>query len=83
MKDIIKCDGAVKPNSYIVTMKDGVVSTASTTSMLSSASEVTHNYTLINGYAGIFTEDDLNTLRSHDHIESIEEDSIMQVYDTQ
>jgi len=68
------------PGRYIVTLKDNVPLAAhvSTTqaSIASSTSNITHEFNLINGYVGEFTDDDLNDLRSHPDIASIEQDSI-------
>ena len=71
------------PGRYIVTLKDDVslathVSSVQTT-IASTTSNITHEYSLINGYAGEFTDDDLNDLRSHPDIASIEQDSIFQI----
>jgi len=41
-----------------------------------SSSHITHEFNLINGYAGKFTNDDLNDLRARLDIASIEQDSI-------
>ena len=66
------------PGRYIVTLKDDVslashVSSTQTT-IAATASNITHEYNLINGYAGEFTDEDLNDLRSHPEIASIEQD---------
>ena len=71
------------PGRYIVTLKDDVslashVSSTKAT-IASTASNITHEYNLINGYAGEFTDEDLNDLRSHPEIASIEQDSIFQI----
>ena len=70
------------PGRYIITLKEGVslaahVSSTQTT-FESTPSNVTHKFGIINGYAGEFTEEDLEGLRSHEEIASIEEDSIVQ-----
>ncbi|KAG5727551.1 Proteinase R [Termitomyces sp. T112] len=39
----------------------------------------THNWTVINGFAGQFTEDQINVLRAHGDVESITEDGFAQV----
>lgn len=82
LKTVAKYNGDVKPNSYIIKLKDGAVSTSST-SGISSGSQITHQYTIFNGFAGTFTQDDLNTLRAHEDVEFIEEDGIMKTFDTQ
>ena len=43
------------------------------TSAISSRSNVTHEWNIINTFAGTFTEDDMKFLKSHPHIKSIEE----------
>ena len=64
---------------YIVTLKGGTSLAAhisSTQSKIASTqSNITHQFGLINGYAGEFSEDDLNDLRAHPEIASIEEDA--------
>ena len=64
---------------YIVTLK-GEASLAAhvsstQTKIASTSSNITHEFGLINGYAGEFSEDDLNDLRAHPEIASIEEDA--------
>ena len=66
------------PGRYIITLKDDVslashVSSTQTT-IASTTSNITHEYDLINGYAGEFTDEDLKDLRSHPEIASIQED---------
>ena len=84
MASLLTVSKAKKPiaGRYIVTLK-GEASLAahvsSTQSKIASTpSNVTHEYGLINGYAGVFTEDDLNDLRAHPEIASIEEDGTVQ-----
>jgi len=68
------------PGRYIVVLKDDVSLAAHVGSIqariASTASNITDEFNLINGYAGDFTDDDLNDLRSHTDIASIEEDSV-------
>jgi len=68
------------PGRYIVTLKDDVSLAAHVSStkasIASTASNITDEFNLINGYAGEFTDDDLNDLRSNPDIASIEQDSI-------
>ena len=48
--------------SYIVTFKDDVVHSdglSSVTGGISSQSKITHKWNIINGFAGTFTDDDL------------------------
>jgi len=64
---------------YIVTLKGEASFAAHVSSteskIASTQSYITHEYGLINGYAGEFTEEDLNDLRAHPEIASIEEDA--------
>ena len=68
------------PGRYIVTLKEEVSLAAHISStqakIESTPSNITHEYSLINGYAGEFSDDDLNDLRAHPEIASIEEDGI-------
>ena len=70
------------PGRYIITLKEDVslATHVSSTqaSIASTASNITHELDIINGYAGEFTEDDLNDLRAHPEVASIEEDGIVQ-----
>jgi len=61
---------------YIVTLKDNVdhVGVSSVSSGISSQSEVTHDWSIINGFAGTFTDADLEVMRSHPNVASIQED---------
>lgn len=64
------------PGRYIVTFKNDVVSTtgvSSVASSISSQSKITHQWSIINGFAGTFTDTDLEVLRSNPHVGSIEE----------
>jgi len=64
------------PGHYIVTFKDDVdhaVGVSSLTNNISSRSVVTHEWDIINGCAGTFTDPDLESLRSFPYIASIEE----------
>ena len=68
------------PGRYIVTLKadaslDAHVSSTKT-KIESTPSNITHEYNLINGYAGEFSAEDLEDLRAHPEIASIEEDGI-------
>ena len=64
--------------SYIVTFKPGddrLAVASSLTSRLSSQSKVTHEWDIIDGFAGKFTNDDLEFLSSHPNVVSIEENT--------
>ena len=65
------------PGRYIVTFKNDDSNSSSVTSItcnVSPDSNVTHQWDIINGFAGAFTDDDLEILRSHPNVVSIEED---------
>jgi len=65
------------PGRYIVTFKNDVNRVAGISSIakkISPQSEVTHEWDIINGFAGTFTDDDLELLRSNPDVASIEED---------
>lgn len=74
------------PGRYIVILKDGVSRASHISSIqsntLSASSEVTHEFSIINGYAGKFSTDDLNELRANSDIASIEEDGRSHKCDT-
>ena len=71
--------------SYIVTLKEGVSRSAHVSSVQrvidSITSKITHEYSIINGYAGKFSADELNELRSNSDVASIEEDAIFRAFD--
>ena len=65
---------------YIVTFKNDIAHSAgvsSVTSAISSQSKVTHEWDIINGFAGAFTDTDLEVLRSNTNVASIEEDAFV------
>ena len=65
------------PGHYIVTLKDDVdhlAGISSFTSKVDSQSKVTHEWDIISGFAGTFTDADLESLRSHPNVVSTEED---------
>jgi len=64
------------PGRYIVTFKNDVVRStgvSSITSKIGSQSKITHEWDIINGFAGTFTDADVEVLRSDPNIKSIEE----------
>ena len=69
------------PDRYIITLKDGTSRADHVDSIrdkiASTPCNVTHEYDIINGYAGKFSADVLNELRAHPEIASIEEDGII------
>lgn len=64
------------PGRYIVTFKDGVgrFSGAFITSIISPQSKVTHEWDILNAFAGNLTDGDLELLRSNPNVASIEQD---------
>ena len=65
------------PGRYIVTLKDdvdGVVGTSTFANKISRRSTITHEWDIIKGFAGSFTDADLESLRTHPNVASIEED---------
>lgn len=68
------------PGRYIITLREGVSRVSHVNSVrnkfASTPSEITHEFSIINGYAGEFTVDDLEELRASPDIASIEEDGI-------
>ena len=70
------------PGRYIVTFKNDVVradGVSSVTSAISSQSKVTKQWDIINGFAGAFTDADLEVVRSNPNVASIEEDAFIHV----
>jgi len=68
------------PDRFIITLKNGVSHSTHISSLqkkiASSPSNITHEFDIINGYAGHFSPEDLEELRAHPDIASIEQDSI-------
>jgi len=67
------------PGRYIVTLKEGV---SRATHVISIKGKITHEFNIINGYAGVFSADQLNELRVNPDIVSIEEDGISHTFTT-
>jgi len=68
---------AAASKRYIVTLKDNAsraTHLSSITSRFGPASKVTHEWDVINGFAGVFAEEDLKILRGDPRVQSIEED---------
>ena len=65
---------------YIVTLKDGAYREASVDALsqtLNDASSITHEWDIINGFAGTFSEAELEALKSNPDVASIEEDGLV------
>ncbi|EJD40234.1 peptidase 1 [Auricularia subglabra TFB-10046 SS5] len=74
--------GPVKANSYVVTLKDGVDKDALLADVPKVAAAVTHkdwDSRVLNGFAGVFNTEQLNTLRASDAVASISQDGIYTV----
>lgn len=69
--------------SYIVTFKNDIVHSdgvSSITSGISPQSKITHEYSIVNGFAGIFTDADVEVLRADPNVGSIEQDGRAHTY---
>lgn len=67
---------------FLVTLKPGV-SKASLLSQIKHNATITHDWELINGFAGHLDDDTLNVLRANPDVQSIAEDGIMHTMTTQ
>ncbi|KAJ3576376.1 hypothetical protein NP233_g467 [Leucocoprinus birnbaumii] len=67
---------------HIVTLKEGV-SKASLIAQIKQNATITHEFDIINGFAGHLDEDTLNALRANPDVELIAEDGIMHTMVTQ
>jgi len=69
------------PDRHIITLKKGVSRAAHVNTFqskrASSPSNITHEWDIINGYAGHFSPEDLEGLRAHPDVASIEHDAIV------
>ena len=73
------------PGRYIVTLKDdvdGVVGASTFANKISRRSAITHEWNIIKGFAGSFTDADLEFLRTHPNVASIEEDGYLHAQST-
>jgi cerevisin len=81
--EVTKYGGKVNPGSYIVRLKEG----ADKAALFEDATlreAVTHDdWTVINGFAGVFDKEVLNKLRSSDLVDSIHEDGFVTIQGTQ
>ena len=69
---------------YIVTLKDGASREANVNALsggINGASSITHEWTIINGFAGTFSSAELENLRSNPDVASIEEDGVVRTQD--
>lgn len=75
------------PGRYIVTLKQGEETTSTaddvktfSSTVLSSSSNITHQWESMGAFAGEISNDDLETLRADPRVEAIEEDGIMKAF---
>jgi cerevisin len=68
---------------YIVNLKAGATKADLFGHLRLPKTNVTHDWDIINGFAGYFNEDTLNTLRSNPNVDFIEEDGIMHTLGSQ
>ena len=71
-----------KTGRLIVSLKEGVSKTSLVAQIKQNAT-VTHDFDIINGFAGNFDEETLNNLRENTDVELIAEDGIMHTMVTQ
>lgn len=71
-----RAEGEPVPDSYVVILKDGydVASIADSTPM-----NVTHRWTIVNGFSAILSEQELNTLRSDPAVSTISENEMARI----
>ncbi|KAH7094146.1 peptidase 1 [Auriculariales sp. MPI-PUGE-AT-0066] len=75
-----KYGGQKVPGSYIVRLKEGVNKDALLDSDPALRESVTHaDWTIINGFAGQLSAEQLNELRANDQVESIQEDGVVSI----
>lgn len=75
------------PGRYIITLKEGASRASHLSSVqskiASTPSTITHEFNIINGYAGEFSPDDLNELRANPDVALIEEDGVSHTFVTE
>lgn len=79
---LVKVQKAEEPiaGRYIVTLKDGASREANVNALsrkFNGASSITHEWDIINGFAGTFSAAELEDLRSNPDVASIEEDGLV------
>jgi len=84
---LVKVHNAREPvaGRYIVTLKDGADHQANVDSLsrkIDGGSSITHEWDIINGFAGYFSEAEIEDLRSNPDVLSIEEDGIAHIQAT-
>ena len=73
------------PRRYIVILNPGQEASDARSietfpNIVSSESNITHRWEHLNAFAGYLTEDDLDSLKNHPHVNAIEEDVVMTAY---
>ncbi|KAF9522565.1 serine proteinase [Crepidotus variabilis] len=68
---------------HIITLKQGASKDGVLSKARLSSNVITHDWDIINGFAGKFNDDILNALRSDPEVESVTEDGIMHIVGTQ
>lgn len=79
---LVKVRKAEEPiaGRYIVTLKDGASREANVNALsrkINGASSITHEWDIINGFAGTFSAAELEALRSNPDVASIEEEGLV------
>jgi len=78
---LVKVQNAKEPiaGRYIVTLKDGADRQASmgALSRAGGGADITHEWDIINGFAGAFSEAEIEALRSNPDVLSIEQDGLV------
>ena len=71
-----RAEGEPVPDSYVVILKDGynVATIAESTPM-----NITHQWTIVNGFCATLNEQDLNKLRSDPAVSTISENEIARI----
>ena len=81
--EVTKYAGRVNPGSYIVRLKEGVDKSLLFEDATLRESVTHDDWTVINGFAGVFDKTTLNKLRGSDLVESILEDGIVSIQATE
>ncbi|KAK0493677.1 serine protease [Armillaria luteobubalina] len=81
LRDLENFAGKVKPNGYIVTLKEGASKDELLENLGSSVTAVFNRTS--NSFAGVLNDNDLNSIRANPDVESIAQDSIVSVTTTQ
>ncbi|KAF9535407.1 serine proteinase 2 [Crepidotus variabilis] len=68
---------------HIIQLKQGASKDSVLANARLSKEAITHDWDIINGFAGTFSDDILNQLRSNPDVESVSEDGIMHAFTTQ